>query len=143
MAQAALRKRDNCAAKLRDSVRQLRRYLDGDSHIERILTAKSDKVDVDREELEAKHIEYAEKANIELDEEEMTEFIQPKIDAAVDVVDEAMGRIDELQNAERTRTEQATINVQTRQLRLELASSRQHKESCKRLVENIMTEVTF
>ena len=48
---AALRRRDSAAAKLKDSVRQLQRYLDGDNCIERILTQKMDKVDLDREEL--------------------------------------------------------------------------------------------
>ena len=43
---AALRRRDSAAAKLKDSVRQLRRYLDGDNCIERILTQKMDNVDL-------------------------------------------------------------------------------------------------
>ena len=55
MAEAALRKRDYAATKLTDSIRQLRRYLDGENQYERILIQKSDKVDVDREELISKH----------------------------------------------------------------------------------------
>ena len=108
MAQASLRKRDNCAAKLRDSVRQLRRYLDGNSQIERILTQKSDKVDCDREELIAKHIDYGEKSAISLDHEEMIEFIEGKVDEVVDIVDEATVKIEELQQVVQTRAEEAS-----------------------------------
>ncbi len=141
MAQASLRKRDNCAAKLRDSVRQLRRYLDGNSQIERILTQKSDKVDCDREELIAKHIDYGEKSAISLDDEEMTEFIEGKVDEAVDIVDEATAKIEELQQVVQTRAEEARNDTRARQSRLELAAARQQSESCKRLVNNIMTEI--
>ena len=141
MAQAALRKRDNCASKLRDLVRQLRRYLDGDSQIERILTQKSEKVDGDREELIAKHIDYAEKAAIGLDEQELTDFIVPRIDTAVDIVDEATVRIEELQLTAKTRADQVSNDVLARQSRLELAAARKQSESCKRLVESIMTEI--
>lgn len=65
MAAAALRNRSLTAAKLKDSMRQLRRYLDGEKHVERILVQKSDKVDVDREELIARHHEYAEKGGVD------------------------------------------------------------------------------
>ena len=73
---AALRRRDSAAAKLKDSVRQLRRYLDNDNCTERLLTQKLDKVDLDREELIAKHHEYVEKTDdVNLDDQEMTEFL--------------------------------------------------------------------
>ena len=90
---AALRRRDSAAAKLKDSVRQLRRYLDNDNCTERLLTQKLDKVDLDREELIAKHHEYVEKTDdVNLDDQEMTEFLTPKIDEAIDIVDEATNK---------------------------------------------------
>ena len=67
MAANALKKRDYAASKLRDSTRQLRRYLDRNAHTERILVQKSDKVNIDREELEARNNDYAERAGIALD----------------------------------------------------------------------------
>ena len=70
MAANALRKRDSVASKLRDSVRQLRRYLDTPDHVERILVAKSDKIELDREELITKHHDYADKSGISIDDEE-------------------------------------------------------------------------
>ena len=96
MAAAASRNRGLCAVKLQDSIRQLRRYLDSEHQIERILIQKSDKVDLDREELIAKHHEYAEKAGLEVESQESKEFIEPKIDAAVDIVDEATVKLEEL-----------------------------------------------
>ena len=99
---AAAAKRDACAAKLEDSIRQLRRYLDVQTFSSRILQLKCDKIEVDREELLSKHHYYGERSSIDLDNPEMTTFIAPRIDAAVDIVDEAILIMENL-NQEETR----------------------------------------
>ena len=80
MAAAAQASRDSDASKLKDSVRQLRSYLTKPNLHERIIVQKSDKVDVDREELIAKHHAYASKAGIALDDDAMLDYIETKID---------------------------------------------------------------
>ena len=137
MATAALRRRDAAAAKLKDSTRQLRRYLDGDSHVERILIQKCDKVDVDREELVAKHIEYAERAEIPLNDHDMTTFIEAKIDHAVDLVDEATLKAQEL----RANLDDAAARAVDERKQLEETTTKLHSESCQRLVEEILHEI--
>ena len=141
MAANALRKRDYAASKLRDSTRQLRRYLDGDAHTERILVAKSDKVNIDREELEARNNDYAERAGIELEAAEITEYMNPLVDGAVDIVDEATGIIEQLTTASDAQLETTRQAAVTERKRLEIASAKYHAESYKTMVEGIVAEI--
>ena len=134
MAAAALRNRSLTAAKLKDSMRQLRRYLDGEKHVERILVQKSDKVDVDREELIARHHEYAEKGGVDIDSEEMKEFIEPLIDGAVDMVDEATEKIEELNSDSDKQTS-------TEKARLELKAAKLNSEGIKKLVKELIDDI--
>ena len=115
MAAAASHKRDTAAAKLGDSIRQLRRYLDQADQTERILSLKSNKVDVDREELLARHHSYAEKAGIALTDDDMKAFIEEKIDNAVDIVDEATLMLEDLGAAaiaDKKKTELSVLKLQ-------------------------------
>ena len=130
MAQAVEVKRQSAAAKLRDSVRQLRRYLEQENLNERIIVLKSDKVDVDREELIAKHHMYAEKSSTSLDDEQMREYIEGKIDDAVDAVDEANARIDEMR-AEATEARGT----------LELAASKLRATSVENVINELVTRI--
>ena len=98
MAAAAEERRTITASKLRDSIRQMRRYLDGDSFLERILIQKCEKIDKDREELINNHHLYIKKAGLNLDDDEARTYIESKIDAAVDIVDEAYAKIEDLKN---------------------------------------------
>ena len=93
---AALANRDSCAAKLEGSIRQLRRYLDSASVSSRILQQKIDKVSVDQEELINAHHAYGEKSETELLSETMSAYLNGKIDAAVDIIDEAEEKLDQL-----------------------------------------------
>ena len=86
MATIAQNKRESSVAKLRDSVWQLRCYLDDEKLSERFLQQKCNKVDADREELIAKHA-YAEKMQVSLDDEEMSGYLTPKIDEAVEATE--------------------------------------------------------
>ena len=93
---AALSNRDSCAAKLEGSIRQLRRYLDSAVVKPRILQQRIDKVSVDQEELINAHHAYGEKAETNLLSEPMEAYLNPKVGAAVDILDEAELKIDEL-----------------------------------------------
>ena len=139
---AALRRRDSAAAKLKDSVRQLRRYLDADSSVERILTQKIDKVDIDREELIARHHEYAEKTdNVNIEDDAMLQYLTPKIDEAVDIVDDATVKMEELSSTSQVNIENTQHAADTQRKRLELASAKLQADSCKRLLETVLNEI--
>ena len=86
MAAAALRERDFAAAKLKESVRQLRRSLDQVPPSERAITQKSERVDIDRDELLAKQYAYTEKSGTTLADQESKDYLEPKIDEAVDII---------------------------------------------------------
>ena len=117
MATAALESRDTCGEKLGDSVRQLRSYLTKPTIVERILLQKVEKVDIDREELIAKHHLYAKKAGKALTEETMKKYIEEKIDDAVDAVDEGHAKIDELREIKKKKEEEENV-LQIKQNRL-------------------------
>ena len=141
MAAAALRNRSLCAAKLQDSMRQLRRYLDGDNQIERVLIQKSDKVDVDREELISKHHEYADKANLDISSAELQEFLNPKIDGAVDLVDEATVKLEELGLVAKAKEEEATKQSTEEKAKLEVAAAKHHSDSIRRVVTALIEDI--
>ena len=141
MATAALKRRDACAAKLNDSVRQLRRYLDGVNQNERVLQQKMDKVDIDREQLLASHIDYSEKGEVALTTDEMKTFIEEKIDKAVDTVDEATVKLEDLREGMRTEINTSTATAENARKLIELTSTKLESESCARLVTDIIKEI--
>ena len=113
--------------------------MDGNQQVERILVQKCDKVDIDREELLAKHIEYAERSETPLTDEEMRTFLEPKIDDAVDLVDRATLRIEELRAGDET----IVANAANERKLLEHTTMRLHGESCERLVDEIVNEINL
>ena len=138
---AAKIKRDSCSAKMDDSIRQLRRYLDARSFSTRILLQKCDKVDVDREELVAKHHQYGERAQIDLDDPQMVEFIAPKIDAAVDIVDEATLILEEL-NVEENREKEDNSKTNYQQKKdLELLAAKLEVRGKETLLSKTLEEL--
>ena len=143
MAEAALRKREQAASKLAASIRQLKRYVDQEEgkHSERILVQKSDKVDLDREELIAKHIQYSEKSNIKLTEPEMEEFINEKIDEAVDVVDEASALIEKLDKKEKSTLDDSKKRSEEKKVKQELKCAQEHAESLEKMMIEALTDI--
>ena len=141
MAAAAMHKRDSTAAKLRDSVRQMRRYLDGHLHSERIIVHKCDKIDLDREELIAKHHQYAEKASLSLEEEEMQNYIEPKIDQAVDIVDEATLLIERLNSDAKREIEDSHKDSKNQRDKLEIVSAKLQADSNEKLILQTLVEL--
>lgn len=102
MAQAALHTRAASAASLKDSVRELTRYKQGVRPSKRLLQRKLDKLLGDKEDLVTKHYVYAEKANEDLDSEELLNWLTPKLDAANDVADETTLMIEEIEMNDHT-----------------------------------------
>ena len=103
MAQAALQARSSAAASLKESIRRLTQYKDGGNTSERLLKNKFDEVITSKQELIRKHHAYAEKAGIDLDDDEMTQRITPKFDDADDISDEVMIMIEDIENIEEAR----------------------------------------
>ena len=86
---AAKFKRSSCAEKLENSLRQLRRYLEKpDEASERALQTKIDMVAVDREALVTSHHTFCEKTNSDLTLDENRNFINPKVDAPFDCIEQ-------------------------------------------------------
>ena len=141
MAAAALQSRDSAASKLRDSVRQLRSYLQKPTLHERIIVQKSDKVDVDREELIAKHHSYASKAGVDLNDDALVNYIESKIDDAVDAVDEATFKIEELREVKEREIKDTDITLSQAQKVLELAQLKLEAESKETVLDALFTEM--
>ena len=88
MAQAASNARSAAAAALKESVRDLNRLKASNNLSQRLLQNKYDKVAADKSELFNKHCVYAEKSNLDLEAAEQTEYIEPKMDEALILLDE-------------------------------------------------------
>ena len=142
MAAAASSKRDSTASKLRDSIRQLRRYIDGESYSERILIQKCDKIDVDREELLAKHHTFAEKTSTSLEDEELRSYIEPKIDEAVDIVDEATLLIEKLQVDSKNQRENSNEGLRKEKEKIEIATTRMEAESSANIMSQLLDSLS-
>ena len=141
MAAAALRERDFAAAKLQDSVRQLRRSLDQVPPSERAITQKSERVDIDRDELLAKQYAYTEKSGTTLADQESKEYLEPKIDEAVDIIDEAYNKLETLRkDKQETADAQKTESAKTREI-VDSSSVKLKAESKEKLLLEMITEV--
>ena len=141
MAAAALKERDFAVVKLGDSVRQLQRYLAQRDHSERVLTQKSEKVDVDRAELLAKNYTYAEKNNIPLDDPTLKAYIEPIIDGAVDIVDEAQLKLTEIKEAKLKAIDDVQKTLDKTKEDLELSTLRMKAESKEKLLLEMLEEM--
>ena len=141
MAALAQRERDFAVAKLEDSVRQLRRYLAQRDHTERVLTQKCDRVDINREEVLAKNYTYAEKSNIPLTDQALKEYIDPIIDGAADIVDEAQLKLAELKEAKLKALEDQTKTHDKAKEDLELSTWRMKAESKEKLLLEMLQEM--
>ena len=97
MAAAASAQRESSAEMLKESIRQLRRYIDAPRNTKtRILRQKIDAVSKSKEQLILSHHAYGNKSDNCLDSDEMRNYIEPLIDSAVDILDEAEIIIDEI-----------------------------------------------
>ena len=142
MTAAALVKRDQAAAKLSASIRQLTSYInENPAPSERIILQKSEKVDVDREELIAKHHQYAEKSGTGLEEAEMKEFIEDKTDKAVDAVDTATAMIEKLEDAKKTAAEEVKKLTEEKKEKYEITCAKMKAESLEKLMLESLVEI--
>ena len=88
MAQAAATARQVAAAALKDSIRVLSKYKDTPNPNRRLLQNKLDKALADRQELIQRHYIHAEKAGLDLDDENEINWLATRIDAADIVCDD-------------------------------------------------------
>ena len=88
MALAASNARNAAAAALRESIRDLRRCKDGANPSPRLLKTKYEKLQSDKTDLFNKHCIHAEKSDLDLESEELTQWIEPKMDDASLLLDE-------------------------------------------------------
>ena len=89
MAAAALGQRDLTAAKLNETARQLTRYVESGAKSKRILEKRCEKLESEKDELLGDHHRYAEKSGTSLENEEMENYLNFRLDAAEDVLNTA------------------------------------------------------
>ena len=90
MAAAASAQRESSAEMLKESIRQLRRYIDAPGNTKtRILMQKIDAVSKSKEQLILSHHAYGNKSDNRLDSDEMRNYIESFIDSGADILDEA------------------------------------------------------
>ena len=108
MAAAALNVRNAAAAALKDTIRDIQRYKAKPNPNKRLLQVKRQELQAVKDELFAKHCQYAEVSKKALDLDEMVEWITPHMDDASDLLDEVYLDIDTLEN--QTAAQQKTVD---------------------------------
>ena len=120
MAQVAQQGTAAAAATVKQSIRALERYLQGDNPSPRLLQSKLDKLAADKDELVAKHYLYGDKSNQQFDSEEMLQWITPILDNVMDISDQAFLKIETLQQAvvfqRETQEQQAVEEAKTNEI---------------------------
>ena len=99
MAQAATQARAVAAAALKESTRVLDKYKQTQNPSKRLLQSKLDKTLADKQELIQRHYIYAEKSNVDLDDENEINWLAIRVDAADLVCDEVMIMIETIEEA--------------------------------------------
>ena len=100
MAQASNIARSAAAATLKESVRDLRRCMAAGEPSHRLLQVKYEKVKAEKTDLFSKHCTYAEKNNLDLESQELTQWIEPKMDDASALLDEVFEKLEVFSSAE-------------------------------------------
>ena len=119
--QAALNTRNTAAAALEEELRQLKKYKDQNNPKKRLLMLKLKRVEEAKEELMAKHYYYGEKSGNLPNSEDMTGWLNPKLDDAVETMDEVYIMIDEIDEEvekEETTAKKATQRIQEEEKRV-------------------------
>ena len=98
-------RRASAAALLTENIRELKRYMAADHISNRLLKQKLERVKNTKEDLIAKHHNYAEKSNKDLDGAEMLDWITPRLDECIDILDEAFVMTEELEDKEKEEKE--------------------------------------
>ena len=75
---------------LQESMRQVDRYRKTSKPSVRLLKQKVKLVEEFEDELKRSHLQYCEKANIDVNSKEAKEFIEKECDAAIDLIDECI-----------------------------------------------------
>ena len=96
---------------------------------------------MDREELIAKHHAYGLRAGVELNDATMKDFIESKIDDAVDAVDEGTAKIEELHSEKNKEVEDKNVTLSNAQKVVEVAHLRLEAESKERGLEALFAEM--
>ena len=99
MAQAATQTRAVAAAALKESTRVLEKYKQTQNPSKRLLQSKLDKTLADKQELIQRHYIYAEKNNVDLDDENEIDWLATRVDAADLICDEVMIMIETIEEA--------------------------------------------
>ena len=98
MTAAALNARNAAAAALKETIRDIQRYKTKPNPNKRLLQVKHQELQAAKDELFAKHCQYAELSKKNLELEELVQWITPHMDDASDLLDEIYLDIDALEN---------------------------------------------
>ena len=97
--QTALTSRNNAAAALAEELRQLKKYKAQPNPKKRLLEQKLKRVEEAKEELMARHYYYGEKSGNLPESDDMTNWFNPKMDDAVETMDEVYIMIEDIDDA--------------------------------------------
>ena len=107
-------------------MRQLKRYIATEKPLSRVIKEKIARVQTDHDELVASHHAYGAKASIELTDAAMRDFINPKVDAAYDLIDQAEVILDKQNSLQESKMERNEVDLCSEAINKALESLRAH-----------------
>ena len=146
MAENALKQRTTADNVLKEAIRDLTRLKGTANPSIRLLKNKLKKLNEAKDELLAIHYMYAEKSGKALDSEEMSDWITPKLDEAIDLADEVFVTIDEyeenqLKAQETVETGRVEAASEAR-AKNELLITEKQSETTENLIRSRVTEMS-
>ena len=88
MAAQALGARTAAAATLVNTIREIKRYKENPNKRKRQLQSKLDRLYKEKDELFSKHCFYADKSSLDLQDQDLLDWINPHMDNACDLIDQ-------------------------------------------------------
>ena len=145
MAAQALGARNAAAASLTNSMREITRYKDNPARRKRQLQSKLDRLYKEKDELFSKHCFYADKASLDLQDEDLLNWINPHMDSACDLIDQIEIIIEDLETEalteQNTKDEEAEAEAKEGEIKLAELQSTSDEKTLKDLVDAMMAVV--
>ena len=155
MAQAAKEMQTSSLVTLEEAIRQAKRYLNTHKPSTRIIEQRIQRIQAADSEFRRHHITYCEKAGIGVDSTEAKNYVQPKLDDAIDAMDECTAFIEDREQSQREQDAEAQAasiregdkqkdDVQYQRCLIEMSiDERVAKEFCRKVQELVQeNEIT-
>ena len=145
MAAQALGARTAAAATLVNTIREIKRYKENPNKRKRQLQSKLDRLYKEKDELFSKHCFYADKSSLDLQDQDLLDWINPHMDNACDLIDEIEIMIEDLDTEalteQQTHDEEAEAEAKQNEINIAELQSASDEKTLRNLIDAMMVVV--